>query len=84
MANKTLAPITVNPDTWTLVLSGDGYVTSESAVRYASTDLQGTPPDTNSGRHIVPAYGQMTGKAGLYLWAKTVGQDAALVQVTVG
>jgi len=82
MANKTLAPIGIDNTDWTLVLSGAGYATSESAVQYASTDVEETPPDVDSGRHIVPAYGQITGKAGLYLWAKTVGMDDALVQVT--
>lgn len=82
MANKTQAPIEVNQSTWTLVLSGAGYATSESAIRYASTDDGVTEP-TGNGRHIVPAYGQITSKGGLYLWAKTVGQDAALVNVTV-
>ena len=83
MADKTLEPIPVNPTTWTLVLEGAGYTTSESAIRYASTDLVGTAP-VGIGRHIIPAYGQMTGKDGLYLWAKTVSQDDALVQVTEG
>ncbi len=83
MADKTLEPIQVNNATWTLVLEGAGYATSESTIRYASTDLVGTAP-TGTGRHIVPAYGQMTGKDGLFLWAKTVGLDAALVNVTEG
>jgi len=69
--------VTVNSTTYTQVLSGAGFVYSESEIEYL---FSATTP-TGDGMNL-SARDEMRSATGQVLWAKSVGFDTAIVFVT--